>query len=315
MDLSFKKYFDLGIVISASFPELGSGSGPIFEILDYVLDTHLFRVVEITYRNTEQGFIDLQQYLGWKGIRTVYLAPSAIQEGGLDPNSLDETERHKAVEVLKGFVEKAYFLRAEKLMICSGPDPGPADREKAKRQLIKSLKELLEWTHKAKTDYLLELILENFDRELQKKRFLGPTHESVELIMEVKKNFENINLILDQSHLRQLGEDPQASLSLARNCLGHVHFANCFLKDRSHPQWGDGHLPFNTEGSELGTSDIVQMLASLFEVGYLKKESTGRLPTISLEIKPVLPDGDPYATFRDTCNTFLEAWGIFKSKL
>ena len=314
MDLSFKKYFDLGIVISASFPELGSGSGPIFEKLEYVLDTHLFRVVEITYRNTEQGFIDLQQYLGWKGIRTVYLAPSAIQEGGLDPNSLDETERHKAVEVLKGFVEKAYFLRAEKLMICSGPDPGPADREKAKRQLIKSLKELLEWTHKAKTDYLLELILENFDRELQKKRFLGPTHESVELIMEVKKNFENINLILDQSHLRQLGEDHQESLSLARHCLGHVHLANCLLKDRSHPQWGDGHPAFNMEGSELGTNDIVRMFAALFEIGYLKKEPTGKLPTISLEVKPSLPDSDSYVTFRDTCNTFLEAWGIFKSK-
>lgn len=315
MDLSFQKYFDLGIVISASFPELGSGSGPIFEKLDYVLDTHLFRVLEITYRSTGQGFIDLQQYLNRKGIRTVYLAPSAIQERKLNPNSLEESKRQEAVTVLKEFVEKAYFLRAEKLMICSGPDPGPADREKAKMQLIKSLNELLEWTHQVKTDYLLELILENFDRELQKKRFLGPTHESVELIMEVKKNFGNINLILDQSHLRQLGEDHQESLFLARNCLGHVHLANCLLKDRSHPQWGDSHLAFNTEGSELGTSDIVQMLASLFEVGYLKKEPTGRLPTISLEIKPLLPDGDPYATFKDTCNTFLEAWGRFKSRV
>jgi hypothetical protein len=87
------------------------------------------------------------------------------------------------------------------------------------------------------------------------------------------------------------------------------------LNDKSHPQWGDGHPAFNTEGSELGTSDIVQMLASLFEVGYLKKDPTGRLPTISLEIKPLLPDGDPYATFKDTCNTFLEAWGRFKSRV
>jgi sugar phosphate isomerase/epimerase len=315
MDLSFKKYFDLGIVISASFPELGSGGGPIFKKLDYVLDTHLFRVLEITYRNTQQGFIDLQQYLSRKGIRTVYLAPSAIQEGGLDPNSLDETERHKAVEVLKGFVDKAYFLRAEKLMICSGPDPGPAEREKAKRQLIKSLNELLEWIHQVKTDYLLELILENFDRELQKKRLLGPTHESVELIMEVKKNSGNINLILDQSHLRQLGEDHQESLSLARNCLGHVHLANCLLRDRSHPQWGDSHLAFNTEGSELGTSDIVQMLHTLFQIGYLKEGGGDKLPTISLEVKPSPPNSDPYATFKDTCNTFLEAWGRFKSRV
>lgn len=315
MDLSYKNFFDLGIVMSASFPELGSGSGPVVGNLDYILNTDLFRVVETTYRNNEQEFIELQQYLSRRGVRTIYLAPSAIQERRLDPNSLDEAERQKAVEVLKGFVEKAYLLRAEKLMVCSGPDPGPMDRERAKRQLIKSLNELLEWTHQSKKDYLLELILENFDRELQKKRLLGPTHESVELIMEVKKNFGNINLILDQSHLRQLGEDHQESLFLARNCLGHVHLANCLLKDQSHPQWGDGHPAFSMEGSELGTNDIVEMLHTLFQIGYLKEGGSDKLPTISLEVKPSPPDSDPYATFRDTCNTFLEAWGRFKSKL
>jgi len=225
---------------------------------------------------------------------------------------LDEPERRKAVEVLKGFVENAYFLRAEKLMVCSGPDPGPADRERAKRQLVKSLDELLEWTHRLKTDYLLELILENFDRQLQKKRLLGPTRESVELIVEVKKDFGNINLILDQSHLRQLDEDHQASLLLARNCLGHVHLANCLLKDRAHPQWGDSHLAFNTKGGELGTDDIVAMFHALFQVGYLTGRGSNRLPTISLEVKPTPPGSDPFATFKATCNTFLEAWKIFR---
>ena len=312
MDLSFKRYFDLGIVISASFPELGSGGGPMIERLDYVLNTNLFNVVETPYRNTEQEFIELQEYLSRAGIRTIYLAPSAIQERKMDPNSLDESERRKAVGVLKEFVERAYFLRAEKLMVCSGPDPGTTDRDRAKKQLIKSLNELLEWTHRVKTNYLLELILENFDRELQKKRLLGPTNESVELIMEVKKNFPNIHLIIDQSHLRQLGEDPRESLFLARNCLGHVHLANCLLKDRSHPQWGDSHIAFNAEGSEMGTRDIVELFSSLFEVGYLKEKPSERLPTMSLEIKPTPPDGDRHITFKETCETFLEAWKKFK---
>lgn len=312
MDLSFKKYFDLGIVISASFPELGSGGGPMIERLDDVLNTGFFNVVEIPYQNTEQELIELQQYLSRRGVRTIYLAPPAIYQKGLDPNSLDETERQRTVTVLKEFVEKTYFLRAEKLMICSGPDPGPGDREKAKKQLIKSLEELLEWTHRLKKDYLLELILENFDRELQKKRFLGPTNESVELIREVKKNFDNMNLIIDQSHLRQLGENPRESLLLAKDCLGHVHLANCILKDRSHPQWGDGHPPFNIKGSQLGTGDIVRMFEYLFEIGYLKGNPVGKLPTISLEVKPLPPDGDSYITFKDTCNTFLEAWERFK---
>jgi len=174
---------------------------------------------------------------------------------------------------------------------------------------------LLQYTRTFQKDYLLELIFENFDRDLQMRRLLGPTNETVDLIMEVKKDYGNINLIFDQSHIRQIGEDHRDSLFLARDCLGHVHLANCLLRDRSHPQWGDSHLAFNTEGSELGTSDIVQMFDALFEVGYLKKEPTGKLPTISLEVKPSPPNSDPYATFKDTCNTFLEAWGRFKSRV
>jgi sugar phosphate isomerase/epimerase len=298
----------------ASFPELGSGSGPIFEKIDDVLDTHLFRVAEISYRNTDQEFIDLQQYLRRKGLRTIYLAPSAIYQKKLDPNSLNEGERQKAVAVLKEFVYRSYFLKAEKLLICSGPDPGPQYREEAKGQLIKSLCELLEHTQKMQGDYLLELIFENFDRELQMKRLLGPTHETVELLMAIKKNYCNINLIFDQSHVRQLGEDHRESLFLARDCLGHVHLSNCLLKDKSHPQWGDGHPAFNIEGGEMGTRDIVNMFKYLFETGYLKKEPIGKLPSLSLEVKPLPPDGDRHATFQETCNTFLEAWKIFEAQ-
>jgi sugar phosphate isomerase/epimerase len=312
LDLSYKKYFDLGIVIPASFPEMSDGTGPIIENLNYVLGTGLFSLVETTYRKDEEGFTELRNYLDQKRVRTIYLAPFVIYQKGLDLNCFDENVRQEAVTVLKEFVERAYFIKAEKLMICSGPDPGVANREKAKKQLMKSLNELLEWTHQFWSDYLLELILENFDRQLQKKRLLGPTNESVELIMEVKKNFRNINLIIDQSHLRQLDENSGESLALAKNCLGHVHLANCLLRDKSHPQWGDGHPPFNMVGSELGTEDIVNLFGHLFEIGYLEEDPKGELPTISLEVKP-LPDGDKHATFKETCDTFLEAWGKFKS--
>lgn len=299
----------------AVFPEMSDGSGPIIENIDYVLDSGLFSLVETTYRKSEEDFIKLKNYLAQKQVRIIYLAPSAIYQQKLDLNSLDETERKKAASFLRDFISRAYFLNAEMLLICCGPDPGPEYRKQAKRQLVKSLCELLQFTRTFQKDYLLDLIFENFDRDLQMRRLLGPTRESVDLIMEVKKNFGNINLILDQSHLRQLGEDHQESLFLARNCLGHVHLANCLLKDRSHPQWGDSHLAFNTEGSELGTSDIVQMLHTLFQIGYLKEGGGDKLPTISLEVKPSPPNSDPYATFKDTCNTFLEAWGRFKSRV
>jgi sugar phosphate isomerase/epimerase len=314
LDLSYKKYFDLGIVMPAVFPEMSDGSGPIIKNLDYVLDTGLFNVVETTYRNSEKDFLQLKNYLTQKKVRTIYLAPFVVYQKKLDPNSLEDAERQKALTVLKDFVSKAYFLNAEKLLICSGPDPGPSYRKEAKKQFIKSLKELLEYVHTMKRDYLLELILENYDRELQMKRLFGPTDETVEMIMKVKESYGNINLAFDQSHIRQLSENHKESLLLVKDCLGHVHLANCLLNDKSHPQWGDGHPAFNMEGGEFGTHDIAHMFEYLFEIGYLRKESSGRLPTISLEVKP-LPEGNRYEAFRETCDTFLEAWKIFKSKL
>jgi len=311
LDLSFKKYFDFGTVIAAVFPEMTDGSGPIIQNLDFVLGSGLFTLVETTYRNDERSYLDLKNYLSQKGLRTIYLAPFIVYQKKLDPNSPDETERQKAVAVLKEFVDRAYFLRAEKLLICSGPDPGPGEREKAKKQLVKSLNELLDHAEKVQSDYLLELIFEHYDRDLHMKRLLGPTAETVEVLSMVRRNYGNISLIFDQSHIRLLGESQKESLLLAKDCLGHVHLANCLIKDRSHPQWGDAHPVFDLEGSEMGTGDIVDMLTSLFKIGYLRKEPTGKLPTVSLEVKPPLPGGDRQATFEASCNTFLEAWQRF----
>jgi sugar phosphate isomerase/epimerase len=299
------------MVIPAVFPEMSDGSGPIIENIDYVLDSGLFSLVETTYRKGEEDFIKLKNYLAQKQVRTIYLAPSAIYQQKLDLNSLDETERKKAASFLRDFISRAYSLNAEMLLICCGPDPGPEYRKQAKKQLVKSLCELLQYTRTFQKDYLLELIFENFDRDLQMRRLLGPTNETVDLIMEVKKDYGNINLIFDQSHIRQIGEDHRDSLFLARDCLGHVHLSNCLLRDRSHPQWGDGHPAFNMKGSEMGTQDIVNMFSYLFEIGYLKKGVHKKLPTISLEVKP-LPDGDRHSTFKETCDTFLEAWKIFR---
>jgi len=68
---------------------------------------------------------------------------------------------------------------------------------------------------------------------------------------------------------------------------------------------GDGHPLFNMKGSEMGKDDIIDMLGSLFEIGYLKKDPTGKLPTVSLEVKPP-PDGDRQATFKESIIRFLK---------
>jgi hypothetical protein len=49
------------------------------------------------------------------------------------------------------------------------------------------------------------------------------------------------------------------------------------------------------------------MFSILFEMGYLKEEPSGKLPTTSLEVKPLPPDGDRRKTFKEPCDPFLEA--------
>ena len=93
-----------------------------------------------------------------------------------------------------------------------------------------------------------------------------------------------------------------------------MSISNCLLVDKSHPQWGDAHSAFNMEGSEFGTDDIIDLFKLLFQMGYLKKGPTRKLPTISLEVKP-LPDGDRCTTFQKTYKAFFEAWKILELQI
>lgn len=122
-----------------------------------------------------------------------------------DLNSLQEEERQRAVELVKGAVDDAYRLGATNLAFMSGKDKLPEHRERALGQLIRSIQEICRHA-RSKGD--LEILLEPFDQDTQFRCLIGPSRLAVEVAQEVRKIDPSFGLMVDMSHLPMLRETP-----------------------------------------------------------------------------------------------------------
>jgi hypothetical protein len=66
-------------------------------------------------------------------------------------------------------------------MITGPLDPGADQREAVVARLVKDIQQLCDYAAAKSTKKLLHLTFENFDREIEKKRVIGPTIEAVAL--------------------------------------------------------------------------------------------------------------------------------------
>ena len=170
------------------------------------------------------------------------------------------------MELGKKLIDEAYLYGARMMLVGSGPDPGPEKRAEGLKQLAKSLGELCSYARSKAKDHVLTITLEHFDRDMDKKFLLGPTVETAEFIRELRKEHDNLGVTLDQSHLYQLGEDAEESARLVGDLIVHAHFANCVVKDPSHPLYGDKHTPFSVPGGEGGSGADSALLGGPSEV-------------------------------------------------
>ena len=222
-------------------------------------------------------------------------------------NALKEMERRRAVDKVKELVDEAYLYGAKILVLCSGPDPGESKRSDASASLIKSLKEICNYAIEKAKGYTLAISLETFDREIDKRLFMGPTWEAVGIAKEVMEEYENFGLTLDLSHLPLLGENPVESVRIAGDYLNNVHLGNCVLRDLNHPQYGDKHPPLCIEGGEVCIGEVKAFLRALRDVGYFDKETPTTLPTVMFEVRPRAGE-DPQTVINASKRLFIEAW-------
>ena len=309
MDGRLERFFHLGIVYQKLFSHATSGEGPIIETLSKLLNDSFFTAIEISWIKNDKVRREVRDLLKTSGMKILFNGAPAIRGMGINLCTLDPELRKRSVENFKKIIDEAYFLEAKILHCVSGKDPGPSQRETAKKNLGESLKQLCRYALDSATDYTLVLALENSDRDCDRMALLGPTDETVKLAKEIRKEFSNFGVLLDEGHFPLMKEDPGKSLQMAKGLLTHVHIGNCYSKDCSKPYFGDKHLPFGVPDSDVGITELAAFLGKLREIGFWGEKSAVELPVISFEVGPWIGES-PDIVLANVKRVFAQGWSL-----
>jgi len=277
MKESFYKYFKVGIIHFMAYPTTMKGEGPILETITKIAEDDFFTAIEITKINDPEIRAKAKDILVCSGLAVGYGAQPVVLSTPLNPNSLDEAERKKAVEVLKQCIDEANYMGANRMAFLSGKDPGDDLRDSALDALVKTTRELCDYAE-AKD---MGIAIETFDKEIDKKALIGPSDLASEFADAV--NRRNFGLMVDLSHLPLLEETSEECAWYVKDHVVHLHVGNCVMRE-GHPAYGDAHPRFGIEGGENDVWELADFLKAFIDIGFLNGE---RQPFMSFEVKPM----------------------------
>jgi sugar phosphate isomerase/epimerase len=308
MDKHWNAYCGLSLVHFLAFPEAGSGDGPILQSIAQIAEDDFFWGIEVSRINDPEQRRAVAQLVAQTHLTLDFGAHPMILGGKLNLNSLDSTEREQALSTLEPYLEQAAELGARSFAVLSGRDPGPAERAEATKLLIDSLRRLGE---RART-YKLNVVLETFDREVDKKALIGPSDEAAAIAATLRHDFADFGLLYDQAHGLLLNEEPLEALTTLKDFLLHVHVGNC-VKVPGRTGYGDLHPRFGYPGGENDVAQLAGFIEALFRMGYLGEHSGRPKPGVGFELKPQ-PGETSTAILANLKRAWSRAWPMVSTR-
>jgi sugar phosphate isomerase/epimerase len=266
----------VGIVHGMAFPSSSNNKEKLLKTINIIAKDSYFEVIEID-RIKDKAIRDkVKSIIDCSGLEVVYSGHSKLLSNDLNINNLNEEGRKKAVESLKEEIDEAYYMKAKTFSFLSGRYE-KGKKEIALKSLVKSTKELCEYSNRRGN---LNIVLEIFDHDLDKKSLLGPVN-LVEKFVKKVGNLSNFGIMIDLSHLPQLNETPDEAILPVKDYIKHVHIGNSVVKNKEMEAYGDKHPRFGFPNSENGVNEVVKFLETLDSINYFKNRAT-----LSFEIKP-----------------------------
>jgi sugar phosphate isomerase/epimerase len=290
----------VGIVHFMAFPQVARGE-QVVETIERIAEDDFFGAIEVTSIKDPATRAAAAKLLETSGLVVGYGAQPIELGEKLDINSVDPAKRAASVARLKLAVDEACELGAKRFAVLSGPFPGDEHHAAATKALVQSLDELCGY---AKAKCGMPVVLEVFDRTIDKKSLIGPTAEGVALSAEVRKTHPSFGLMIDLSHLPLQVETARESLGAAGAHLVHAHIGNCVVKERSNSLYGDLHPRFDAPGGENGVAEVVDFLRELMAIGYI---GDGKQNVVAFEVKPYGAETSG-AVVAQAKRTLREAW-------
>ena len=300
---------DLGIVHALAFPECRLGDGPVIETLTQIVNDADFGAVEIAPIRDSAIRDRARELLSWSGLQVVYLPILPMLFDGIEIASEDTARRDAAKRRLHDLIDEAIAFDATMAMIGTPPDPGPGSRAPVIERLVEDIQDLCDYADARSEGRRLHITLEPFDRDVEKKRIIGPTVEAAALADAVDR--DNFGLTVDLSHLPLLDETPEHAIGAAGRHLIHAHIGNCVIDDRDCPFFGDFHPRFGHPLGRNGEAEVVEFLRQLNAHAFWDnaRVRVGSMPILSMEIKPNQVDNEPSgAIIASGKRTFARSW-------
>ena len=136
----------------------------------------------------------------------------------------------------------------------------------------------MDYAEKKRTGATLQFFLEPCDSCLDAYFLLGPTDRSVKALERIRKDFDNIGLVMDTAHVAEEGEDFIQAMEMAQDCCNRIHFANCQISDPQAEFYGDKHIGFDYPGSVFTYSEYKRIYDAM------ENMYSGKELTITLEV-------------------------------
>ncbi len=308
MESSWRKHTRLGIIQGMIYPDCGASAARTVETAKQILLDDFFGVL-VVGRMEDEAMAAVKAMAAEAGAALAVGAAPVILGGKHNLASLDEAGRRAGVEALKKSIDDAYALGAPFIEVLDGAKshPGTENEQQAARQLVRSMVELCSYSQEKAAGEPVWVLLETFDREIDKKSFVGPSKLAVEIAAKVKAEVKNFGLTIDMGHLPLIGEGFKESLETVKEYLVHAHLGNCIL-DRESPFYGDSHPGFGLPGGASDVAELVEFLSALQGIGYFEKKGlpTGT-PWLTFEIKPQT-NQSPELLMAGARRVFEEAW-------
>lgn len=300
MNESMHAYMKPGLIHFMAYPECMKGDGPIEETIRKIALDDYFDAIEVTWIKDGETRKKVKKMLETSHLTVGYGAQPRLLTTGYNINDLNEEGRLTALASLKAGIDEAYELGAKGLGFLSGKYPEDR-KEEAYAALIRSTKELCAY---AKSRGDLNILLEVFDYDVDKKSIIGPAPLAKRFSEDIRRDYDNFGLMVDLSHIPMLHETIEESLAPVKEYILHAHMGNCVIKDSSLPGYGDQHPRFGFPNSENDVEELAAYLRILLDIGFLNKKDR---PIVSFEVKP-FGDEDPDLVVANAKRVLNLAW-------
>ncbi len=266
--MSIMERIHLGAVLTGLFPASVSDASETVRAIECAARLG-FDVAELYYDGP--GNAEVRRACRDTGIATIYHPAFALKQQKLDLGDADAGLRRAAVDRARAWIDRARELGSQAVMVLSGPErEQPPERGRALERLRDSLAALCEHAAAGQAAGAMTVHLESFNNAGEPRLLMGPTARCLEMARSLRPAHPNFGLTFDLSHALQMGEDPLASLLSIRSCCRHVHLANCVIRDRADPLFGDKHPQFGHPGGEVDAAGLASFARGLAEAGFFE---------------------------------------------